>query len=148
MLAFIDYNWNMPALNRFVSLSGIPVDMFDFSQAYKNGVTIRQPVNLSAYGLPVPDSCVFPFNSSKYFNLSNLFPVPLEYPISDLPYAEYGSNNLTISSYSSVLYVTHDHPFTVFYLSDTMIWSLLTASVLIAYFLPKISKRKVNYERK
>jgi hypothetical protein len=109
---------------------------------------IRQPISLSAYGLPVPDSYVFPFNSSKYFNLSDLFPIPLEYPLSDLPYAEYGSNNLTISSYSSALYVTQDHPFTVFYLSDTMIWALLIASVLIAYFLPKISKRTAKHERR
>ena len=148
VLAFIDYNWNMPALNSFVSLSGIPVDMFDFSQTYKNGILIRQPISLSAYGLPVPDSYVFPFNSSKYFNLSDLFPIPLEYPLSDLPYAEYGSSNLTISSYSSALYVTQDHPFTVFYLSDTMIWALLIASLLIAYFLPKISKRTAKHERR
>jgi phospholipase C len=71
ILAFIEYNWNLPALNGFVSDSKIPLDFFDFSQAP------RIPVLIS--------------NSSQ-------FPATIQIPFSGLPYARSGSTNVSLSS--------------------------------------------------
>jgi len=77
MLAFIDYNWNIPPLNGFVSRSVIPLDFFDFTAPYSDGHIRRPAMPLS-------------FNAS--------FPQPLQYQFGNLPYKRTGSTNLTLSS--------------------------------------------------
>jgi phospholipase C len=100
-LAFIDYNWGLPALNAYVADSGLPLDMFDFTQPYSGAGVGRQPVLLQ--------------NSSTY-------PANLQIPLSDLPYQRSGSNSLTLASSGGQLYtpsnmtttpVTQSLPFTV-----------------------------------
>ena len=85
-LAFIDYNWGLPALNPFVAASGLPLDMFDF-HGYLGGGAARPPVLLQ--------------NSSS-------FPVPLQVPLAALPYQREGSYNGTLSSMGTTYFVASD----------------------------------------
>jgi phospholipase C len=77
ILSFIEYNWGLPALNAFVGSSNVPLDFFDFNQSYPGSVIIRAPV-------------VVPSNTS--------FPLPLQIPLSSLPYARSGSSSVLLST--------------------------------------------------
>jgi len=79
ILAFIEYNWGLPALNGFIGSSNIPLDMFDFSQSYPNGSPVRAPV-------VVPQSANFP--------------LPFQIPVSSLPYSRSGSSSIVLASSS------------------------------------------------
>ena len=81
ILAFIEYNWGLPALNGFVGSSNIPLDMFDFNQSYPGGSLVRAPV-------------VVPQSAS--------FPLPFQIPISNLPYFRSGSSSIVLASSISV----------------------------------------------
>jgi phospholipase C len=76
ILAFIEYNWNLPPLNSFVGDSNIPLDFFDFSSSP------RAPIVLS--------------NSSQY-------PDAIQIPFSQLPYARSGSSSVTLYGSSSTV---------------------------------------------
>jgi phospholipase C len=69
-LSFIEYNWGLPALNDFVGASNVPLDIFDFNQ-------VRSPV-------------IVPANAT--------FPIPLQIPLNNLPYARSGSSSTLLSS--------------------------------------------------
>ncbi|MDG6926258.1 MAG: acid phosphatase [Nitrososphaerota archaeon] len=60
LIRFIDYNWNLPALNSNVADAGLPLDFFNFSQH------ARPPIVLGTSGA---------YSSSTY-------PVPLQIPLS------------------------------------------------------------------
>jgi len=92
-LSFIDYNWNLPALNSYVAASGLPLDMFDFNQTYGDGTLVRAPVVLE--------------NSSQY-------PQALQVPISQLPYQRTGSTSVTLASLGAKLYVSTNSTITPF----------------------------------
>jgi phosphoesterase family protein len=77
ILSFIEYNWGLPALNSFVGSSNVPLDFFDFNQSYSGTGIVRAPV-------------VIPSNAS--------FPLPLQIPLSSLPYARSGSSSILLSS--------------------------------------------------
>ena len=75
ILAFVDYNWQIPPLNSFVAASGLPIDMFDFNQRYADGTLVRQPILLS--------------NGSRY-------PIGLQIPLEALPYKRTGDSGVTL----------------------------------------------------
>jgi phospholipase C len=84
ILAFIDYNWELPALNQFVADSALPLDMFSFNESYPSGTQTRSPVVLSA---------------------TSDFPMSPQIPFTQLPYARQGLTTETLSSSGGSLYV-------------------------------------------
>jgi phospholipase C len=119
-LSFIDYNWNLPALNSYVAASGLPLDMFDFNQTYTGGTLVRQPVVLE--------------NSSKY-------PTSLQIPLSGLPYQRTGSTSATLASLGAKLYVSSNTTNTPF--TETLPFTVAVAVALLAlgYIAVRISRR-------
>jgi phospholipase C len=85
ILAFIEYNWGLPALTGFVESSNIPLDMFDFNQSYPSGSLVRAPV-------------VVPQSAS--------FPLPFQIPTTSLPYSRSGSSSIVLTSSSETLSTT------------------------------------------
>jgi len=71
ILGFVEYNWNIPALNSFVSDSYLPLDFFDFSQ------TPRAPL---------------------IFTDSSTFPAPIQIPFHQLNYSRIGSSDINLAN--------------------------------------------------
>lgn len=107
LLAFIDYNWMLPALNGFVLESNLPLDFFDFSQASTGTSSTRAPFIL-------PNSTVFP--------------AALQLPLTTLSYGRTGSSNVTLSSLGYPLYLAKDSAYTPFFESSLFV----TAAALLA----------------
>ena len=93
-LAFVDYNWRLPALNTFVADSGLPLDMFDFGQPYPGGSLVRQPVVL---------------------NNQSSFPAAPQMPFSGLPYQREGAYSGDLASMGTAVYVAGNSTVTPFY---------------------------------
>ncbi|MDG7008856.1 MAG: alkaline phosphatase family protein [Nitrososphaerota archaeon] len=93
-LAFVDYNWKLPALNTFVADSGLPLDMFDFNQTYGDGTLVRQPVVLG--------------NQSA-------FPGVPQIPFVNLPYQREGAYSGDLSSMGTAIYISGNSTVTPFY---------------------------------
>ncbi len=119
-LAFIDYNWGLPALNAYVADSGLPLDMFDFAQAYSGMGLVRQPVELQ--------------NSSQY-------PVNLQIPLGNLPYQRSGSTSQTLASMGSRLYVTANITITPFTQSVGFAAAVAVALLAVGYVAVRMSRR-------
>jgi phospholipase C len=69
ILAFIEYNWNLPPLNSFVGDSNIPLDFFDFAQSPRLPIVLT---NSSAfpYAIQVPfDKLLYNRTGSSAINL-------------------------------------------------------------------------------
>ena len=107
-LAFIDYNWRLPALNPFVAASGLPLDMFDFGQGYPGGGVARPPVVLQ--------------NGSA-------FPAALQVPLGSLPYQRVGSYNGTLASMGAPDFVASNSTVVSPYGPLTLAWAV--AAVLL-----------------
>ncbi len=138
MLAFIDYNWHLPALNGFVADSGLPLDFFDF------GAAPRSPVILSsAEGFPVPPSVPFSTQGTHVASLSGLFPQPLQIPISDLNYARQGLTNQTLAGMGASLYVTTNFATSAFYESPLTLVLVLEVELGVIPFLVFRARRAV-----
>ena len=108
-LAFVDYNWDLPALNTFVADSGLPLDMFDFNETYSGGSLARQPVLLE--------------NGSA-------FPTSPQIPFDILPYPRQGSTSLTLASFGGTTYVVSNYSTTPFY--QSLPFTVAIGVVLIA----------------
>jgi phospholipase C len=108
-LAFIDYNWGLPALNRFVADSGLPLDMFNFNQTYSGGTLERAPVLLQ--------------NGSAY-------PVSLQIPLASLPYSRMGSYSGDLASMGNTIYNSANSTVTPFY--EGAPFTAVVAVVLVA----------------
>ena len=134
LLAFIDYNWNIPALNQLVSVSKIPLDFFDFNAVYDNGQILRSQMQFtSVLGFPVPETIHFlPVSNTSGYNFSSMFPMDLQIPIGDLPYTRVGSSNVTLSSLDSGIYITHDHAYVPFTESNEFYGILAVIQVAVA----------------
>ncbi|MDE1882001.1 MAG: alkaline phosphatase family protein, partial [Euryarchaeota archaeon] len=84
-LAFVDYNWGLPALNAFVADSSLPLDLFDL------GNSPRAPYPFSASeGFPAPTALHFELPANPV--LAPLFPRALQENPSSLPYGRTGSS--------------------------------------------------------
>ena len=116
LLAFIDYNWNLPALNQLVSVSNIPIDFFYFSKTGSGEYATRNPVQFNASsGFPVPESIHFgPVTDTSGFNFSRIFPVVPQIPFGELPYSRNGSSHLNLSSLDAGIYNKSNFGFTPF----------------------------------
>jgi phospholipase C len=118
-LAFVDYNWNLPALNSYVAASGLPLDMFDFGQA------VRAPVVLA--------------NDSTY-------PVDPQISFASLPYQRTGSFSGTLSSMGAPIFITSNSTVTPFYESVPFTGAvavlLLVALVFAARYSRNLKKRQ------
>ncbi len=133
LLAFIDYNWNMPALNRLVSYSNIPLDMF---YGLNGSFPPRQPV-------PLPSTPYFTTPSTFYFqtsglsnqSLSQLFPAVPQTPYSQLPYARNGSSAFNLSTAGTGLFVHSNTPYTPVYESDAVLAAALGVMLLAGYLI-------------
>ncbi len=112
LLSFIDYNWGMPALNAFVSLSYIPVDMFTFGIP---GVQARQPLNLSLSGITLPSSIGFPLSSVGSAPISYLFPARPQIPLGSLNYSRTGSSSVDLAQMHAGLYISGNYAYTPYY---------------------------------
>lgn len=115
-LAFIDYNWGLPALNGFVSDSGIPLDMFNFGAA-----AARSPVILA--------------NSSR-------FPVSPQVPFGQLPYQRTGSYNMTLSSLGVQDYVASNNSVTPFYQSTPFAVAVGASLIVLLILASRLARRK------
>jgi len=119
-LSFIDYNWNLPALNSYVAESGLPLDMFDFNQTYTGGTLVRQPVVLA--------------NSSQY-------PTSLQIPLSDLPYQRTGSTSATLASFGAKLYVSTNSTITPFTQSVYFAAGVAVALLAVGYLAIRMIRK-------
>ena len=81
-LAFIEYNWKLPALNGFVASSNVPLDFFDFNASYAGGQIVRAPIILSP---------------------SAGFPQPFQIPLNNLPYSRTDSSSVLLGLSSTAL---------------------------------------------
>lgn len=135
ILAFIDYNWQLPALNGFVSNVNIPLDFFDFNQS-------RPPMLFSFGNLTLPEKTLYiNMTFSGYDpNLSDTFPIALQEPRESLNYSEYGRTNYTLSSMDAGILIKNDVTYSPFYSSVYLLLVLIIAAVLIVEFLPKRRK--------
>jgi phospholipase C len=144
ILAFIDYNWELPALNQYVSSVNIPLDLFDFSTPYSANVTSRASLVFSfGENFPLPSQPYFNLpNSQQQLNISATFPMSPQYDLSTLPYARHGAINLTLSSESSEIYVTANTVIVPFYASTYFLAILAVASVAILVWGAQIRRAK------
>lgn len=110
ILGFIDYNWNMPALNSLVLHSNLPLDMFNFNTPYSNGTLVRPPMafNSTQLALLPSDLQNSTVHDGAYTNVSSLFPFNFQYITSGLPYSTTGSTTFNLSQLSGNVYVAHD----------------------------------------
>lgn len=142
IIAFIDYNWNMPALNNLVLNSRIPLDFFNFNGPYLTGNVLRSPLNFSSGIMSLmPDS--YNFGPSLYgsvTNISSLFPMAFQIPLGDVLYSFTGSSNVTPGSLGFSVDIENNYPYTPFYQSDYIIIAALIAGTVGVYY----SSRKKN----
>lgn len=140
LLAFIDYNWGMPALNGLVSQSNIPLDMF-FGL---NGSAVpRQPVPLpEAPGFQLPSTLYFPKGNVTSASLTSLFPATPQIPFGQLPYGRTGSSAFNLSTAGQVLYVKQNSAYTPFTESDTFVAILLALALVGSYLIVVPRRRK------
>ncbi len=146
ILAFIDYNWRMPALNRFVSYSNLPLDMFDFNSSCPGGFISRPPLNLGDFfGNLIPPSISFKFDSLlEPGNLSSYFPMPLQIPASNLPYAVNGSSDSNLSMQNAAVFVSANYGIYPFshYLKLGAVLAVIASLGVVAVF---ITRRRRNH---
>lgn len=133
LLAFIDYNWNMPALNSLVSKSNLPLDMF---YGLNGSFPPRSAVPLpSAPGFGMPSTMYFPKSNVTTSSLSSLFPVNPQIPFSQLPYARSGSSSFSLSQSSGALYIQHNSAYTPLSESDSLVAFLLVLALAGSYLI-------------
>jgi len=139
ILSFIDYNWNMPALNHFVSSLPLPLDMFNFNVPYANGMIARGPIRFNNF--PLPDSLEFTLNSSQLqFNYSSQFPVTPQIEFSSLPYERNGSYSINLSNLNAGIYVRSDYSVTPFAYSPYAVVLFLLIDAILLFVLLRRQK--------
>lgn len=150
ILGFIDYNWNMPALNQLVSDSNLMLDMFNFNRPYATGTAIRPPLNFTNGLLNMlPATPVDSLSLANAFtNVSDLYPGELQYNISTLPYPEQGQGNTSISNLSGNVFVKNNHGFTPWYFNSFItVPSALIAISLAFYGSFRIVRKRIRKKK-
>ncbi|MEM3851921.1 MAG: alkaline phosphatase family protein [Methanomassiliicoccales archaeon] len=135
LIAFIDYNWKLPPLNRFVALSNIPLDMFYFGMQ-------RQPFTFEALGLQVPGEMKFGFSSLNTTSLQGLFPVTPQIPLNSTPYGRYGNSDYKLASDATHYFVDRDVAYTPFYETN---WLLIILSSALAASAFMVTARRRHH---
>lgn len=132
-LAFVDYNWGLPALTTFVSDSNLPLDLFDFAQ------TPRAPLALTAArGFPAPTSLPFSLPSSP--DLARLFPQPFQEPLASLPYDLTGNSSVTLASLGVPVEWTSDTTLTPVYASLPFLAAVFVLELIVWEMLPSLPR--------
>lgn len=133
ILAFIDYNWRLPALNRFVSNVNIPTDLFNFNNSYSNGNIVREPIVFSfGHSFIIPSEPIFNLTGNfSNLNLSDVFPQSPQLNLSSLPYSNEGSTYLTLSSLNSPVFVSNNFEIMPFYASPYFLLGLIILDVIL-----------------
>ena len=150
ILGFIDYNWNMPALNPLVSDSNLMLDMFNFNRPYATGTAIRPPLNFTNGLLNMlPATPVDSLSLANAFtNVSDLYPGKLQYNISTLPYPEQGQGNTSISNLSGNVFVKNNYGFTPWYFNSFItVPSALIAISLAFYGSFRIVRKRIGKKK-
>jgi len=134
IIAFIDYNWDLPALNNFVDESNLPLDMFNFNLTYKNNNLIRAPINiLNQKFLPSGlNLSINPINVT--LNFSKLFPFQPQFNYSSLPYSRMGYSNISLRSLGVESYIKKDLYYVPFYYEPIFFLFLIILNIVILYF--------------
>ena len=143
LLAFIDYNWELPALNGYVSSVNIPLDCFDFTVPYGGNGALRESLvfNFGA-DFPLPLEPYFDIPSDlQTLNIAGTFPMPLQYSMSTLPYARHGSSNSTLASLGSGTFVETNSTIAPFYASAYFLTILVAANVALLAWGARVRRR-------
>ncbi|MEM3675599.1 MAG: alkaline phosphatase family protein [Thermoplasmataceae archaeon] len=146
ILAFIDYNWNMPPLNRLVAESNIPLDMFDFTIKYKNGQIVRPPYDFG--GLLekfIPDKLSESVSKASAFSsIGSIFPAPFQFNPSTLPYGASGNSSFNLSG-SQINFVNQEQVYVPWFLNRWFYYPLsvvaVSGSAYAAYRIYRRHKR-------
>ncbi|WP_054849258.1 alkaline phosphatase family protein [Vulcanisaeta sp. JCM 14467] len=126
LIAFIDYNWGLPALNEYVLNSNIPLDFFYFNMS-------RRPIIFNeSQGFPLISNVYSLPNASNYGDLSNLFPLPLQIPLNELPYSRYGFSNITLAELGSSVYVSMDVMYVPIIYTPLFLWLIIALIIDLA----------------
>lgn len=130
-IAFVEYNWGLPALNSFVSQSDLPLDMFDFSQAP------RAPLPFTAAeGFPTPSGLPqlpsIPVPSD--LDLGPLFPQPFQEESTGV--GGEGASDTDLAGLGAGIFVTSDVPYTPAELSLPFLAAVLVLEVGVWVLLP------------
>ncbi|MCL5788778.1 MAG: alkaline phosphatase family protein [Candidatus Marsarchaeota archaeon] len=121
LLAFIDYNWHLPALNTFVADSNIPMDFFDFNQTYQGGQVTRAPLVLGP---------------------SSTFPAQPQIPFGELPYARTGSSSVNLAKLGYPIYTPKDSAYTPVYETPPVFAVVAILLIVLLYLVSRIGKRR------
>ena len=134
LLAFLDYNWKLPALNMLVSESNIPLDFFDFNATYVNATLQRDPISFSGtYGFPDPGSMHFDLTPQMIqFNYSSHFPLVPQIAFDKLPYARNGTTQLNLTQMSAGIFVSHNSISTPIYYSYSFVVAIVIIQAALA----------------
>ena len=144
ILAFIDYNWELPALNRYVSRVNVPLDIFDFNSTPRGSLTFNFGTNF-----PLPQGPYFNLPSSlQQLNIASTFPMPPQYNLGTLPYARHGAANFTLSSVSSEVFVTANTVDVPFYASTYFLAILAVANIALLCWGVLIRRGRGGAERR
>lgn len=151
ILAFIDYNWKMPALNNLVLNSNLPLDMLNFNAPYGSGREVRPPLAFNSTLLQlvpgVPSGSISLAGSFR--NVSNLFPGSLQYNPGALPYNTTGKSDFSLSNVSDSVFVTANYGYTPWFLNHYVtIPALIAVAGLIVFGTYEIIKKRRRKKRR
>ncbi|MCL6090996.1 MAG: alkaline phosphatase family protein [Candidatus Thermoplasmatota archaeon] len=144
ILAFIDYNWNLPALNYFVSKANLPLDLFNFNHTYSSGNVTRPPITFpDQVNRFLPTSMYFsPLDINSAPNLSSVFPLVPQIPYNSLPYNRTGSSDVNLSQFSSQVYVSSNFGYTPLYFQDHFLEGVSAALILAVIGIAYLQLRR------
>jgi phospholipase C len=144
ILAFVDYNWGLPALNGYVSQVNVPLDFFDFSTPYPGNVIPRQSITFSfGSDFPIPQQPYFNLPQNfQNLNIAGTFPMKPQYGLSTLPYASQGETSYTLSSVGAGLFVTENTVLMPFYASTYFIALVVIADVVLLLWATRTRRKR------
>jgi phospholipase C len=137
ILGFIDYNWKMPALNKMVDDSYLPLDFFNFSYC-------RAPIEFSpSAGFPVPSNIHFSLvTNTSADNYSSLFPMEPQIPLDKVGYNRTGSSSVNLSSMGVGILNKDEHGYTPFFESVGFYSMLVVLEIAIVAAIITRYRRK------
>ncbi|MGC9210812.1 MAG: alkaline phosphatase family protein [Nitrososphaeria archaeon] len=90
LLKFVEWNWNLPYLNEDIAESNLPLDAFNFNQQPRPPIILGPTPNIAGT-LGTSHGYIEFENGSSYrltaTQTSQQYPIPLQIPVSQLPYS-------------------------------------------------------------
>jgi len=125
ILKFVEWNWNLPYVNSNIANANLPLDAFNFNQQPRLPVMLGPTPNVAGT-LGNSNGYITFENGSRYIltatTTSEQYPIPLQIPASELPYA-------VPQNYSGNI------GFTVTYKNTTPLWVIPAEFYLIVLSL-------------